>query len=143
MGLTEAPAILQFDLEPGQNADAILASRALIAWVEAIQEAATIIDPIGSASVDLLSAEAACRRFSTVLRFAEQKLLLPVAMGLTPYPRLKQLIALNVLILPGAIAGGVAVALLTSSPEAQKKQAEVARSPVVQQKVRSFYKIVG
>ena len=99
--MTGVPAILEFDLVDGANVDAVVAAKALIAWSEAIKEAAKIVDPTGEFSIDLVSAEPACLRFSTVLNFIEQTVLGKVSDALDPYPKLKQFLALNVLVLPG------------------------------------------
>ncbi|WP_232493644.1 hypothetical protein [Novosphingobium kaempferiae] len=138
----QAPAILEFELSSGKNADAIIAARALIEWAEAIKAAARVIDPSGDVSIDLISAEPACLRFSAVLNFIEQNVLAPVAEKLEPYPRIKQILALNVLILPGAIIGGIAVNAFSDDPDVAEKQRQVAESPAVQGHVESFYKIV-
>ena len=141
--MTGIPVILEFDLASGSNIDAVVAARALIAWSEAIKEAANIVDPSGGFSIDLVSAEPACLRFSTILNFAEQKVLGKVSDALDPYPKLKQFLALNVLVLPGVVIGGLIVADFDSDdPETADKQQRVSDSPVVQKHVQTFYKEV-
>lgn len=137
------PAILEFGLVEGRNIDAVVAARALIEWTEAIREAARIVDPTGSVSVTLLSAEPACLRFSTVLKFVEEHIFENISEKLAPYPHIKQFLALNVLILPGAVIGGMVVnAAMAEDPAVAEKQQQVADSPIVQQRVRTFYRIV-
>lgn len=139
--MVSAPAILEFGLVDGQNVDAVVAARALIDWVEAIREVARIVDPTGEVTVDLISAEPACLRFSTILNFIEQQILGKVSDKLDPFPKLKQFLALNVLVLPGMIVGGLVVeGLKSDDPRVVEKQEEVVSSPVVQARVRSFYK---
>jgi hypothetical protein len=143
-------AILQFDLEEGRNANAVVAAKALIEWVEAMQAASRVLDPSSSISVDLISAEAACLRFSTVMNFVEQTVLGKVADALDPYPRIKKLVTLNVLILPGAVAAGLIIASATGDDESSKpvetttveSERAVATSPEVQRRVKAFYKTV-
>lgn len=137
------PAILEFDLEPGQSIDAIIAAKALIEWAQAIKQATRVIDPGGSVTIDLLSADPACLRFSTILHFIEENVFGSVEGTLDPYPRIKHFLAMNVLILPGAVVGGLAVAWATSAdPQTAEKQEAVAQSPVVRQHVENFYRTV-
>lgn len=141
--MASAPAILEFRLAPGANIDAVVAARALIAWSEAIKEAARIVDPAGTVSVDLISAEAACLRFSTVLNFVEQEVLGRASDSLDPYPRIKQFLALNILVLPGMVLGGfIGDHFKHDDPQIAEKQQRVAESPLVQKHVEEFYKEV-
>lgn len=139
--MVSAPAILEFQLVDGTNIDAVVAAKALIEWIEAIREAAKVVDPTGSVNVDLVSAEPACLRFSTILNFVENHVFGKVSDALDPYPKIKQFLALNVLVLPGAVVAGLIVAAHQSpDPAVAEKQAEAAASPAVQGRVQSFYK---
>ena len=135
------PAILQFDTEESESVDAVIAAKALIKWSEAISAATKIVDPAGKVSIDLISAEPACLRFSTILRFVDQKVMGSAADALEPYPRIKQFVALNVIGLPGAVAAGLIVAF-ADDPEAREAQQRVAESEEVQKPVREFYETI-
>lgn len=135
------PAILQFDTEHGESIDAIVAAKALIKWAEAISAATKVVDPTGQVSIDLVSAEPACLRFSTILKFVDQTVMGGLADSLEPYPKIKQFIALNVIGLPGAVAAGLIVAF-ADDPEAQQQQQRVAESEEVQRPVREFYETI-
>ncbi|WP_390583909.1 hypothetical protein, partial [Erythrobacter sp. MTPC3] len=130
-----------FDTEHGQSVDAIIAAKALIKWAEAISAATRVIDPASKVSIDLISAEPACLRFSTILKFVDQTVMGGVAESLEPYPRIKQFVALNVIGLPGAVAAGLIVAF-ADDPQAKQQQQRVAESEEVQRPVREFYETI-
>ncbi|MBB3956866.1 hypothetical protein [Novosphingobium sediminicola] len=141
--MQSAPAILEFGLVDGANVDAKIAAQALIEWVEALNAAAKAIDPSSSVAVDLVSAEAACLRFSTILKFIEQDVLGKASAKLDEYPRIKKLIALNLLVIPGAVVAGlVTEALKPEDPVLAELKKVIASSPAVKERVESFYRIV-
>ena len=76
------------------------------------------------------------------MRFVEQDVLGRASDALDPYPRIKKLVALNVLVLPGAVAGGLILNALQDDPKAIEAAARVSESPAVDKKVREFYKAV-
>lgn len=141
--------VLQLDLEPGQNADAVVAAEALIAWIAAVREASAVMDPLGTVAVDLVSAEPACLRFRTALRFIEQKVLGPPADALNEFPRIKKLVSASVIGMPaGLVLAGTAMLVLPDqtvklSDEGRKtfeeQRERVAQTPSVQAKVQTFY----
>lgn len=141
--MASAPAILEFELTADGHADAVVAARALIEWVAAIQAASKVIDPLGEVSVDLVSAEPACLRFRTLLNFVEVDVLGKASDALDDYPRIKKMIALNVLVLPGAVLGGVMVNVIHGGDdEIAEKNIEVASSPEVRRHVEAFYNVI-
>lgn len=137
----QSPAILEFELEEGRHVSAEVAGRALIEWVAAIREANNAIDPDSEVIVDLLSAEPACLRFSAIMKFIDQDVLGRASKALEEVPNIKRLVALNVLVLPGAVVGGLTVNAL-SAPPSQEEQA-VSRDPQVKERVQQFYKTVN
>lgn len=110
-------------------------------WVEAISAATKVIDPTSQVSIDLISAEPACLRFSTILKFVDQTVMGSLADALEPYPKIKQFVALNVIGLPGAVAAGLLVAFADDT-DAHEKQQRVAESEEVQRPVREFYQTI-
>lgn len=140
--------ILQFDLDPGRNADAITAAEALIAWVEAAREANHVMDPMSVLDVDLISADAACLRLWTAIKFIDRKAA-AAAQKLDEVPFVKKLVVATVLGVPPGVIGGLVVVAL--QPEAtvhlspdgraqyEHQNERVQRDPVVQQKVQKFY----
>lgn len=136
-----SPAILEFELEEGRHVSAEIAGRALIDWVAAIREANNAIDPDSDIIVDLLSAEPACLRFSAIMKFIDQDVLGKASKALDEVPNIKKLVALNVLILPGAVVGGLTVNVLSSPPSIEEQV--VSRDPQVKDRVQSFYKTVN
>jgi hypothetical protein len=142
--------VLQLDLEPGRNADAVLAAEALVAWIEAAQEASAVMGLSGDLRVELVSAEPACLKLRTVFRFVEDRLIGPPAHALQDFPRLKKLVVATVI---GAPLGLTAIitehSIYPDHPEgiseASKQeydqlQQAAAASPAVRDKVKRFYR---
>lgn len=147
--MKEVRATLQLDLADHRNANAVTAGKALTAWAEALEEASRLIDPYGEVAIELVGTEAACIKLHAVFRYIEHSILDPAAAALAPYPRLKASLALNVFVLPGAIVGGVAVAMLTPHevPPAAFEAAVAAHqrvqaSPAATTKAQAFYGVV-
>lgn len=146
---TAEEIVLQLDLDTGQNADAIVAAEALIAWVEAIRAANAALDPLGTVEVELVTAEAACLRLKTVLRFIEQKVLSPPADYLVEFPKIRRIAVATVVGLPLGVTLAVGAYLLSDSGEEMsveaheqyhREQAKLRDDAQVQAKVRKFYK---
>jgi len=145
--------VLTLDLEPGQNIDALVAAESLIAWVAAIREANSVMDPGSEVAVDLISADAACLRLRAMLRFIEDKALGAPADALGEFPRIKKIVVATVLgVPPGLVVGGLIYlmqpdATVNLSPKSigrlHEEQQRVGQSQAVQGKVQTFYKTVS
>lgn len=147
------PATLQFNLDDGRGISATEAGQALILWAAAIEEASHLIDPSSPIRVELVGAEAACLRLHAVLRFIEGGLT-KADNVLTPYPKLRAALALNVFNLPGMILGGVLGAGIVEvgkhyfleQPAVQSAASDAAtklqESPTVRAEVQRFYRSV-
>jgi hypothetical protein len=148
----DSELILEFDLESGHNADAVVAAEALIAWVSAIRETNAILDPLSDVRVDLVSAEAACLRLRAALRFVEHKVLGPPADALSEFPRIKKIVVATVLGATGGVAAAGAGMLVLPdqtvklSPHGNKvlieSQQRVQQEPVVHKQVQQFYRTI-
>ncbi|WBX82492.1 hypothetical protein [Sphingosinicella microcystinivorans] len=148
----EEEIVLQFDFDPGANADAIIAAEALIAWVEAARTANAIINPLSELKVDLVSAEQACLKLRTVFRFVEDKVLGPPADFLDEFPRIKKLVVATVIGIPAGLAIVVGEHVMFPDPPAdlspaakqvfQEEAKKLESSPEVKKKVQEFYKKV-
>lgn len=149
----DSELVLTLDLQPGENADAVIAAETLIAWVAAIREANAVMDPHGSVAVDLISADAACLRLRTILRFIEDKALGIPADALAEFPKIKKLVSATVLAVPaGLMVAGAGLLILPDatvnlSPEGTKRfleeQAKVQAASQVHQKVQTVYKTLS
>jgi hypothetical protein len=145
--------VLTLDLEPGENADAVIAAETLIAWVAAIREASAVMDPGGGVFVDLISADASCLRLRAAVRFVEDKVLGAPADALNEFARIKKIVVASVLgVTSGlALAGAVALTMpdqtvnlsAAGAKRLAQEQAKVADDTDVQEKVQSFYRSVA
>lgn len=141
--------ILQFDLEEGRNANAVTAAEALIAWVEAAREANAVMDPTSDIAVELVSADAACLRLWTAIKFIDQKAK-EASDKLNEIPQIKKLVVATVLTTPPAVLAAAIVLTFQPEPTAKlspaaearyrEEKAKVNDSPAVQSKVQNFYK---
>ena len=147
-------ATLQLDLSDRGAVDAVDAGKALIAWATTIHNASVVIDPTSPIFVDLVGTEAACLRLHAILRSVESGLS-RVENALSPYPRIRSFLALNVFALPGAVIagtmGGGLVELVKTEfqdqptvvqQEAKQAAKRLAVSPVVTNDVQQFYQTV-
>lgn len=153
--------ILQFDLESGYNADAMIAAEALIAWIEAVREASAVLDPNSELQVGLVSAEPACLRLMTVIRFIERTLLDPPSDALNETPKFKKIAVAFVIGASGALGvaainGGLQLDFADKAGQTQEQpvvdhdeqirleeaKEKLQASPTVRAKVQKFYETV-
>lgn len=80
--------VLQFGLQEGRNADALIAAESLIAWVQLTREAALAVDPTNRLRVELLGREKGSLR--QLLRLVDDTAK-SVSDGADDYPYLKKL----------------------------------------------------
>lgn len=72
--MAQAPLSLYFDLEKGRAADLEVVARAAIAWSEAIQELAFMVDPSAQVRVELASGTAGSLSLDAIIRFVADRL---------------------------------------------------------------------
>jgi hypothetical protein len=146
------PATLQLDFAQHSGIEAVDVGKALIAWASAIQEASQVIDPSSPIVVDIVGVEQGCLRLHAILKFVEGTLT-KADNALTPYPKIRASLSLNVFSLPGAIVAGATGALVydiwKGAPEnappsvkAATEQAEskLKESAAVTNDVQRFYR---
>ena len=146
------PATLQLDFAQNAGIEATDVGKALIAWASAIEEASQIIDPSSPIVVDVVGVDQGCLRLHAVLKFVEGALT-SADNVLTPYPKLRAALALNVFSIPGMIVGGALGALAydqikgeeEKTPAAVERAKEDAKrnleeSPAVRNGVQRFYR---
>lgn len=149
------PATLQLDFARHSGINATDVGKALIAWATAIQTAGEILDPSSSIIVDVVGVEQGCLRLHAVLKFVEGALT-SADNVLTPYPKLRAGLALNVFSMPGMIVAGALGALAydqvkdafaDAPPAVQAATNEAARdleeSPAVRNGVQRFYRTLA
>jgi hypothetical protein len=151
--LPDEELVLTLDLEPGENADAVIAAESLIAWVAAIREAGAVMDPSGRVVVDLISADASCLRLRALVRFVEDQVLGSPADALNEFPRIKKIVVATVLgVTSGLALAGTAALVMPNQTvnlseagikRLREEQAKVRHDPHVQAKVQTFYKTVS
>lgn len=85
--MSDGDIVLQFGLEEGRNADAVIAAEALIAWVDTVRDAARAIDPDADVRVELLGREKGSLR--QLLRLVDDHAKV-ISEGADEYPYLKK-----------------------------------------------------
>ena len=142
--------VLQFGLEEGRHADAVLAAQALIDWVHLAKEAALAIDPGSDLKVELLGRDEGSLR--NLLRLLDS-IAKDIHEGAGDYPYLKKTaIGLATAIVTSTVGTGIQISAqpkvqqveLSSADRALLKgmQEQIERSPAVATASKRFFKTV-
>jgi hypothetical protein len=142
--------VLQFGLEEGRNADAVIAAEALIAWVDTVRDAARALDPTHDIRVELLGREEGSLR--QLLRLVDDQVGI-ISDGADEYPYLKKAaIGLAVVIGTSGLSTYIGESLkpqvqqvsLSAKDRAlfEDMTAKIKADPATAKSAERFYKVV-